>query len=188
MWIVQVAAFLVTISTLHASPLASTCNDVHQKLQVLSVAIQTLCNSSTPSTQPPPPPVVQQPCDCSPTVNWTSVPMTTIGSSNLRHTGTLAYDIPSVIPSSAKEVLVLASTQVGGSGPNGFSHYIKIYTQQKQRQYEKYILLRTYAQNAWSTNSDNLWFPMTSGRQIFMELTAAHTGVLVAHLHAIGYR
>ena len=191
MWIVQVAAFLMTISTLHASPLASTCDDVHQKLQVLSGAIETLCGSSTPPPPPtttqPPPPVVQQPCDCSPAVNWTSVPITGVGSSNLRHTGTLAYDIPSAIPSSAKEVLVLASLEVAGSGP-GRSHFVKIYTQQNQRQYEKYILLHTYNQNAWNTNSDNLWFPMTPSRQIFMELTVAHTGSVGVYLHAIGYR
>ena len=115
--------------------------------------------------------------------------MTSIGSSNLRHTGTLAYDIPSVIPSSAKEVLVLASAFTGGSGPNSRFHYVKIYTEQDQKQYEKYIYLTSYYQNAYHTiNSDNLWFPMTSGRQMFVKLTYAHTGDIGINLHAIGYR
>ena len=189
MWTLQVTIFFLIVSTLQACD-QDNCTDVQQNLQALSEAIQTLCGSSTPA--PPitaqPAPVVQQ-CDCSPAVNWTSVPLTSIGSTNLRQSGTLAYDIPSVIPSSAKEVLVLVSAQAGHSAPND-GYFIKIYTQQNQRQYEKYILLRSHNQNAWNTNSDNLWFPMTTGRQVFVELTSAHsiTGTIAVYLHAIGYR
>ena len=194
MWTLQVTIFLLMTSILQASNQEDTCTDVQQKLQSLSEAVQTLCGSSTAppttitSTTAQPAPVVQQ-CDCSPTVSWTSVSITSIGSSNLRHTGTLAYDIPSVIPSSAKEVLVLASAVAGVSGPSDRYHYVKIYTEQDQKQYEKYIYLTSYGQNAYhTTNSDNLWFPMTSGRQIFVKLTYAHTGFTKVHLHAIGYR
>ena len=165
-----------------------TCSDVQLKLEALSEAVQTLCGSSTasPSVTTQPPPAVQ--CDCAPPVNWTSVTRTRVGSTHSRSTGTLAYGIPSVIPSSAKEVLILASATVGNSGPSGRGHYIKIYTQQDSQQFEKYIYIVTYPQNAVSTNSDNLWFPMTTGRQVFVELTYAHTDSLKFFLHAIGYR
>ena len=134
-WTLQVAIFL-SIATLQASSQSDACAAVQQKLQALSEAVQTLCGSSTPPpTTTQPAPVVQQ-CDCSPAVTWTSVTMTSIGSSNLQHAGTLAYDIPSVIPSSAREVLVLASAIAGISGPSDRTHYIKIYTEQDQRQYE----------------------------------------------------
>ena len=107
----------------------------------------------------------------------------------MQHTGTVAYDIPSVIPNSAKEVLVLATASAGVSGPNDRTHYVKIYTEQDQTQYEKYIFLTSYNQNAYhTTNSDNLWFPMTSGRQVFVKLTYTHTGYVRVFLHAIGYR
>ena len=164
------------------------CVDVQQKLHALSEAVQTIFGSSTPSNTTANPPSVEQQCDYGSAVNWTSVTMTSIGSSQLRHTGTLAYDIPSVIPSSAKEVLVLASVRVGYTGPSGRSHYIKIYTQQGSQQYEKYIYIESYPQEAVNTNSDNLWFPMTTGRQVFVELSYAHSKYLYFHLHAIGYR
>ena len=164
-----------------------TCSNVRSKLEDLSKAVQTLCGSTaSPSVTTQPPPAVQ--CDCAPSVNWTSVRMTNIGSTSSRTTGTLTYDIPSVIPSNAKEVLILASARVGNSGPSSHRHYIKIYTQQGSQQFEKYIYIVTYPQNAWSTNSDNLWFPMTTGRQVFVDLTVAHTGNLIIFLHAIGYR
>lgn len=121
-------------------------------------------------------------------VEWTSVPRTLIGSTQLRHIGTQAYDIPSVIPSSAKEVLVLADMQTGYSSPNDVIQYVKIYTQKNSRNFEQYIILRSYHQSAWSTNSDNLWFPMTTGRKVYVESTKAHTQNLVLNLHAIGYR
>ena len=132
--------------------------------------------------------MVQPQCDCNHAVNWTSVQLTRIASFYLRHTGTLAYDIPNIIPITAKEVLVLADVQVGTSGPSNRQHYIKIYTQQGSQQYEKYITLKSYGHNAWNTNSDNLWFPMTSSRQVFVELTSAHTGSIIFTLHVIGYR
>ena len=65
--------------------------------------------------------------------------ITRIAFTQLRHTGTLTYDIPSVIASSAREVLVLVSVTVGNSGPDHCTHHLKIYTEQDQRQYEKYV-------------------------------------------------
>ena len=164
-----------------------TCSDVQLKLEALSETVQTLCGSSTasPSVTTQPPPAAQ--CDCAPPVNWTST-VSSIGSTSIKSAGTLAYDIPSVIPSSAKEVLIFANVEVGNSGPSSQQHYIKIYTQQGSQQFEKYIFVVTYPQNARSTNSDNLWFPMTTGRQVFVELGHAHTGHINLYLFAIGYR
>ena len=164
------------------------CVDVQQKLQALSEAVQTMCGSSTPSNTTATPPSVEQRCDCGSAVNWTSVTMTSIVSSRLRSTGTLAYDIPSVIPSSAKEVLLLASVRVGYSFPRDRNHYIKIYTEQGSQQYEKYIFLTSYPHSGWSSNSDNLWFPMTTGRQMFVKFSQAHTEYINFYLHVIGYR
>ena len=121
------------------------------------------------------------------TGRWTSVPRTSIGSSQLRKTGTLTFTIPSVIPSTANEVLVLIDAEWGTSGPNAGS-YVKIYTQESNKHYEKYISLRTYNQDAWGSNTDNAWFPMSSTRKIFAEVTKALTGNVELRLYAIGYR
>ena len=127
-------------------------------------------------------------CGHSAAVTWTSVPITKVASSLLRQTGTQSYDIPSVIPSSAKEVLVLADVQAGYSGPNDVIHYVKIYTQQNSHKFEKYIVLKSYHQSAWSVNSDNLWFPMTANRKVYVESSRAHTMNLKLNLNVIGYR
>jgi hypothetical protein len=185
-------SLLLTILVHTSTQQQPACPDVQLPLKELTEAIQSLCSSST--TVPPvivtsEPPVVQpQQCDCGRVVNWTSVSMTVIGQSTLQHTGTITYDIPSLIPSSAKEVLVLVSVRVGYTSPSDLGHYIKIYTEENSQQYEQYIYLYSYRQNAYNTNSDNMWFPMTSGRQVFMKLSSSHTGNLRLILHAIGYR
>ena len=119
---------------------------------------------------------------------WTSVPITKIGSSQLRQTGTQSFDIPSVIPSSATEVLILADVEIGYSGPQTTAHYVKIYTEQNSQNFAKYIIVKSYHQSAWSTNSDNMWFPMPTSRKVYIDNTQAHTQNLFLNLHAIGYR
>ena len=146
-----------------------TCSDVQLKLEDLSKAVLAMCESL---------PLV---------VTWTSVPMTLVGFSDLHHSGIMPFDIPSVIPSSAREVLLLASADVGNSAPLE-TQYLKIYTFQDGRNFEKYLVFKTYTQYAWSTNSDNLWFPMTPSRQVYVELTNALTGNIGFFLYAIGYR
>ena len=184
---IQTSLWFSLLLTLCAGQEENTCIEVQENLQALSEAVEALCGNSTPlsSIQPTP---VQQKCECSYAVNWTSVSMTQIPCANLQHTGTVAYDIPSVIPSSAKEVLLLASARVGSSGPSNRLHYIKIYTEQNSIQYEKYLMIYSWPNKAHNTNSDNLWFPMTTGRQVFVESSVAHTGNLRFYLHAIGYR
>ena len=191
MWLLKITFHLYLLATICAGQQEEACVDVQQKLQALAEAVQTLCGSSTPPPLPPStaqPPQVQQQCDCSRAVNWTSVPMTRIAYSNVRHTGTLAYDIPNVIPNSAKEVLVLASVIVGNSGPVNTVHYVKIYTQQNSQHYEQYIMFRSAERRTWDINTDNLWFPMTSSQQMFVELTSAHTDYVIFTLHVIGHR
>ena len=131
---------------------------------------------------------VQALCGWSAPMDWTSVPMTRIVHSRLQHTSTLAYDISSVVPSSATEVLMLATVQVGYSYLRDRVHYNKMYTQRNHRHFEKYIVVKSYNQDAWSTNSDSLWFPVIPSWQVFVELFAAHTGNIEFTLHVIGYR
>ena len=128
----------------------------------------------------------QQQCSCSYSATWTSVPLTAIGSNNLRRAGTLSYTIPSVIPSSASEVLVLAGIYCGSSST--LHQHIKIYTKEGTKRYEKYLQMYSHPQTGRNTNSDNMWFPMTSNRKIYMEIPSAHGSNCEGQLNAIGYR
>ena len=141
--------------------------------------MEALCGAGTAT-----PPTVQP----SPSVTWTSIPMTKIGGTDLRHAATLAFDIPAVIPSTAKELLVYGYFW-NGNANNGPVRHLKIYTQEgSDTKYEKYLMSYAYPQSAINTNSDNMWFPMPTNRKIFLQVDSDHGANCTSHFHVIGYR
>ena len=119
---------------------------------------------------------------------WTSVPLTIIGQTNMRHPGTLSYVIPSVIPSTAKNVLVYAIVRCGNASNRGPQHDVKIFTQDgSNTRYEKYLFMSSRTQDAINTNSDNMWFPMPINRRIYMTISSDSGTFCFARLNAIGY-
>ena len=170
-WISVTAVIILYVITCEAqfTDQTATCADVQQKLQSLSTALQAWCNYTS-------------------TVTWTSVQQTLIGTSDLRSAGTTPYNIPSVIPSTAREVFILVGTFQGDASEVGHSDFLKMYTQQGTNSYEQYLYLYSYLQEAVSTNSDNMWFPMPSNRLIYLEVPLDHGPHCWAELYAIGYR
>ena len=119
--------------------------------------------------------------------NWTSVPLTSIGSSNLQEAATFSYTIPNTIPSSALEVLVYVALNSGPS--NKATNHLKIHTQIGTKRYEKYLFLQPWDdQSGVSYNSDNMWFPMPPNRLVHLTVTAALGDNAEVFLYTIGYR
>jgi hypothetical protein len=118
---------------------------------------------------------------------WTSVPKTNFAENTLQHAGTSSFTIPTVIPSSAREVLIYTSMFSAWSsvGPH---QDVKIFTQIGTTPYEKYLHVYSAAQNAINTNSDNMWFPMPPNRRVYITVPRAHGSGTSVYLSAIGYR
>ena len=120
---------------------------------------------------------------------WTSIPIEYIAKFELTYATTHTLDIPYAVPDSAEEVLVYAVVNVGSSGPRNKRSNIKMYTQDiYYNRYEKYIAVHAYPQSAWSTNSENLWFPMTRERKFYVNMPRADEGNIDIELYVIGYR
>jgi hypothetical protein len=126
-------------------------------------------------------------CSCQVDPTWTSISIRQIGSSTLRSVGTSSYVIPSSIPSNAKEVLVYAEVLAGYSSPDTLAR-LKLFTEEGSKRYEQYILVHTYPQNAYSINSDNMWFPLMSNRRLYMYKPRVLGGNVIARVYVIGYR
>ena len=165
---------LFTFTPSDAQNQNAACIDVQQELQGLTTAVQSLCGSST--TQTP-----------ERKVTWTSVSRVLIGSSDIQTAATYSYTIPNSIPNEAKEVLVLAVGRQGYSSRD-IDTYLKIYTLEGSSHYEQYIYMHSYDQSAYNTVSDNLWFPMTSNRRIYLQVPNTNGGGNWVGLYAIGYR
>jgi hypothetical protein len=120
---------------------------------------------------------------------WTSIPIEYIAKFELTYATTRTFDIPYAVPDSAVEVLMYAVVNVGSSGLRNKRSNIKMYTQDSYyHRYEQYIAVHAYPQSAWSTNSENLWFPMTSDRKIYVNVPRANEGNIDIEIYVIGYR
>ena len=118
--------------------------------------------------------------------NWTSVPITLIGTTTFHLADTFSFTIPSVIPSDAKEVLLHVGVYNGND--NVPQQNVRIFTQIGTNAFNKYLLLYTTPQSAVNANSDNMWFPMPLNRMVFLSLSTAVGDDAGAQLFAIGYR
>ena len=119
--------------------------------------------------------------------NWTSVPLTKIGHSDLKDAATFSYPIPDSIPSSALEVLVYVAIDSGPS--NRATNHLKFYTQIGDKRYEKYLFLHPWdVQEGISYNSENMWFPMPPNRLVYFTVSAALGDNVGVGLYTIGYR
>ncbi len=128
-----------------------SCSNVQEKLNGLKEAVEALCEGTSVSI-----PTVRN--------TWTSVPITSIGSTNLQHPNTFSFVIPSVIPSTAKNVLIYALMHCGQAN-RGTELHLKVFTQDgSNKRFEKYLYMFSWNQNAINTNSDNMWFPMPINR------------------------
>ena len=92
----------------------------------------------------------------------------------------------SIVPATATEVLLFVYVDVGTSTDKISD--VEIYTLQNGVHYAKYISLHTYNQNAWSTNTDNIWPPLFTSKTIYVKSPNAHYGNVRFYISVIGYR
>ena len=121
---------------------------------------------------------------------WTPVAKTPIGPASLKleNATTYNFQIPDVIPLTARELLVYASVKCGTATVQRSGDII-VYVMHNGLRFEKFLYMHGYRwQAAFNTNSDNVWFPMPSDRLVHLEITAAIPGNCSARLSTIGYR
>ena len=56
------------------------------------------------------------------------------------------------------------------------------------RKFVKYFPLRTWRQSAYSSVSENMWFPLTSNRRVYVKLSVALGERVAGSVNVIGYR
>jgi hypothetical protein len=120
---------------------------------------------------------------------WTPVDKTNIsqGGISLEDATTYSFQIPDVIPLTAREFMVYAIVKCGTAQLQREGDII-FYVMHNGFKFEKFLYMHSYNQAAWNTNSDNIWFPMPADRLIHVEITVALPGDCLALFSAIGYR
>ena len=97
------------------------------------------------------------------------------------------FQIPNVIPLTARELLVYASVKCGTARLRRFGDII-LYVMCNGLRFEKLLYMHGHEQAAFNTNSDNMWFPVPADRLMHLEITVAVPGNCLALLSTIGYR
>lgn len=119
---------------------------------------------------------------------WTSVPKKQIATVDLSKLGEQNFGFGEYIPTAAKEVLVYVNLQVGNSNPHDVRDDIKIFTKDGANEYAQYMAIHTYNQNAWVTNSNNMWFPVTEVREVGVHMPKSFKDNVGLTISVIGYR
>lgn len=155
---------------------SAECATIQFHLTQLNATIQRLCGGGVA----PNPPAYQ--------VEWESITLEQIGTINMASTFEQSFIIPSSIPTTAKEVLIYVYAFMGTSSSR--TSQMTIHTETSHtRKFKKYLPIRAYNQNAFSSVSENMWFPLTSNRRIYVSLSTALTGTNVfGYVNVIGYR
>ena len=171
------------------------CTNIRHYLTQINDQVDQLCTTgttlpTTPTTPPPttctPPPTPAPVQECMCPVEWESISLTRLGTINMGSTSTQSYTIPSTVPT-AKEVLVYIYVYMGTS--SSLFSTMEVHTEvNTTRKFVKYLPLRTWSQNAISSVSENMWFPLTSNRRLYVKLSVALTGSLYGFVNIIGYR
>lgn len=99
--------------------------------------------------------------------------MTEIGFTSLLEAATLSFTIPTVIPANAREVMIEVAIFTGNTNGHPIT-YIKVFTQIRSTRYEKYLSYIPFpTKTSYSTNSDNMWFPMPPNGIIYVTIPVA---------------
>ena len=157
---------------------SETCSAIQRNMAQISEAINRLCGTDLTTPAPTP----EDPCPA----EWEPMPLTRVGTINMMSTSTQSYIVPDSVPTTAKEILLYVYV-IKGYSMDRFAT-MKIYTEASPTQYIKYLPIYTYSQNAVSMVSENMWFPATTNRRVYVSLSTALTGNVSGYVNIIGYR
>ncbi len=99
-----------------------------------------------------------------------------------------AFEFPAELPAIAREVLIYVKIFSGNNGPSLANDFV-LYTQEGDKKYAQLLHWSRYPQDAVGFNSENLWFPVTGERKIYVRLDGTPGNRNSSgKIHVLGYR
>ena len=157
----------------------AACNKVERNLREIENTLNgQLATTATPTQ-----------CTCDMEVEWNSIYRRQIGYNRFQSANTFSYGLPNTVPNTAKEVLLFVTTKTAYSNPHEQQIFIKLYTEENGKSFEQHIFLITHRRTYdWSYSSDNMWFPITTNRRVYVDNHTPLSGSVYMRIYAIGYR
>lgn len=91
---------------------------------------------------------------------WESIPLASIGSFGFKSKDVVKYAIPTSIPATATEVLIVYFLRCGNEPPSR-DFKVNMWTNVNGKKYQRVKFGHRYPQSAISFDSENLWFPIS---------------------------
>ena len=103
---------------------------------------------------------------------------------------TQTYDLAKAgVPSDAREVLIYATMITGNSEGVDADIEVTVYTTDETGlQYKKYLGGHLYNQNAYTSNTENMFFPIAPGHQMLYAQYTGPSSNYNCNLYVTGYR
>ena len=95
------------------------------------------------------------------------------------------------VPSDAREILVYITLATGHNASTDTDVELTLWTSDGKQDYKKYLYGRAYNQQAWSYNSQSMFFPATSDKKLRVSVAYSNSpgsGNKMSTLYVIGYR
>ena len=93
------------------------------------------------------------------------------------------------VPLNAREILFYVAAQVGHNSSRDEDVDVELQTTDGDTRYTKYLRVYLFGQQAWSFNSENMWFPATASRSISVRYPGRpFTGSGSITIDVIGFR
>jgi hypothetical protein len=99
----------------------------------------------------------------------------------------VAFRVGEVVPTSAKSILLYAMFHSGHAGPDRL-HLFTFWTQEGSIRWTAKMHAHSYAQSAWSYNSDHFWLPLTPERIVHCACDGTYNGNIEGSLTLLGYK
>ena len=94
-----------------------------------------------------------------------------------------------LVPNEAREVLFLVVMHSGNTSQFPSStHHISLYVEEAGMRYTKYLRFTSYKQDAWNSNTENMWLPMPSDRMVHVHVPIDLKSNIRCNIFLAGYR
>ena len=118
---------------------------------------------------------------------WISIEKKLIGSISTSNNQVQSFSYAGVIPSGSKEVLIYVTVGTGHNESDTVCE-VALTASDYEIKCTKYIMAHVYPQNAWSYNSENMWFPTTADSSIHVKYTGPVLAKYHMQVNVIGYK
>lgn len=132
-------------------------------------------------------------------ITWNPLPIaghTLIGGFNGNipkgETRTYKFPLPMyLIPAGSREVLIHVMIRAGFSLPDNFQPWLMVYVKDREKRLYKMTRITQRKQDAFSDNTENMWFPLPPDRSVYLEVPRRPKPIqknATCNIYVIGYR